>query len=61
MKRRFGTTLELGAAYNITKDWSASVSLDKTFIKTTGNLSTGQTIETTLDPVTVKFNIGYRF
>lgn len=61
MKSRFGATVELGAAYNVTKDWSASLSVTKTFIKTTGSLSTGQTIETTLDPVSVKFGIGYRF
>ena len=61
MKSRFGTTLEVGAAYNLTKDWSASLSFTKTFIKTTGSLSTGQTIETTLDPVSIKFGVGYRF
>jgi outer membrane protein len=61
MKSRLGTTLELGAAYNVTKDWSASLSFTKTFIKTTGSLSTGQTIETTLDPVSIKFGVGYRF
>ena len=61
MKRKLGTTLELGTAYNVTKDWSASLSVSKTFIKTTGSLSTGQTIETTLDPVSIKFGIGYRF
>jgi len=61
MKSRMGTTLEMGGAVNITRDWSASLSLTKTFIKTTGSLSTGQTIETTLDPVSIKFGIGYRF
>jgi outer membrane protein len=61
MKSRFGTTLELGGAVNVTKDWSASLSVTKTFIKTTGSLSTGQTIETTLDPVSIKFGVGYRF
>lgn len=61
MKSRLGATLELGAAYNITHDWSASLSVTKTFIKTTGSLSTGQTIETTLDPVSIKFGVGYRF
>jgi outer membrane protein len=61
MKRKLGATLEVGAAYNVTKDWSASLSITKTFIKTTGSLSTGQTIETTLDPVSIKFGIGYRF
>jgi len=61
MKSRLGATLEVGAAYNVTKDWSASLSVAKTFIKTTGSLSTGQTIETTLDPVSIKFGVGYRF
>lgn len=61
MKSRLGTTLEVGGAYNLTKDWSASLSFTKTFIKTTGSLSTGQTIETTLDPVAIKFGVGYRF
>lgn len=61
MKNRLGTTVELGAAYNVTRDWSASLSVTKTFLKTTGSLSTGQTIETTLDPVSIKFGIGYRF
>lgn len=61
MKRKLGVTMELGAAYNVTKDWSASLSVTKTFIKTTGSLSTGQTIETSLDPVSIKFGIGYRF
>lgn len=61
MKSRFGTTLEVGGAFNVTKDWSASLSFTKTFIKTTGSLSTGQTIETTLDPVSIKFGVGYRF
>ena len=61
MKSRFGGTLEAGLAYNVTRDWSASLSVTKTFIKTTGSLSTGQTIETTLDPVSIKFGVGYRF
>jgi len=61
MKSRLGATVELGGAYNLTKDWSASLSVTKTFIKTTGSLSTGQTIETTLDPVSIKFGVGYRF
>lgn len=61
MKSRMGTTVEFGGAYNLTKDWSASLSVTKTFIKTTGSLSTGQTIETTLDPMSIKFGVGYRF
>lgn len=61
MKSRFGPTVEAGAAYNLTRDWSLSASITKTFIKTTGSLSTGQTIETTLDPIGIKLSVGYRF
>ena len=61
MKSKLGSTVELGLAYNVTPDWSTSLSVTKTFIKTDGSLSTGQTIETTLDPVSFKFGIGYRF
>lgn len=61
MKSAGGPTVELGTAFNLTRDWSASLSLTKTFIKTTGHLSTGQTIDATLDPVSLKFGIGYRF
>lgn len=61
MKNKLGTTLELGAAYNLTRDWSLSASVIKTYIKTTGTLSTGQTIEATLDPLSLKLAIGYRF
>ncbi|MFG6430250.1 OmpW/AlkL family protein [Roseateles sp. LYH14W] len=61
MKSRLGPTVEVGAAYNVTRDWSASLSVGKTLLKTTGTLSTGQTFETSLDPVTIKFAIGYRF
>ena len=33
----------------------------KTFLKTKGTLSTGQTIDVTLDPLTLCLGIGYRF
>lgn len=61
LKRKLGTTVELGASYNVTKDWSASLSVGKTFIKTDARLSTGQNFETSLDPVSIRFGIGYRF
>lgn len=61
MKSTGGPTLLLGVAVGITKDISAELSFTKTFLKTTGSLSTGQTIETTLDPTSIKAGIGYRF
>ncbi|TXI18648.1 MAG: OmpW family protein [Roseateles sp.] len=61
LKSAGGPTVELGTAWRLTQDWSASLSLTKTFIKTTGQLSTGQRIDATLDPVSIKFGIGYKF
>ena len=40
---------------------SVEAGLTKTYLRTTGSLSTGQTIETTLDPTSLKVCIGYRF
>lgn len=61
MKSVSGPTVQLGVAVNLTKDISADLAFTKTFIKTTGSLSTGQTIETTLDPTAIRVGIGYRF
>lgn len=61
LKSAGGPTLELGTAVQIVGNWSASLSVTKTFIKTTGQLSTGQSINATLDPVSLKFGIGYKF
>ncbi len=61
MKSAFGPTAQLGVGVNVTADISLDLSVSKTLVKTTGRLSTGQTIETALDPTAIKFGIGYRF
>ena len=46
---------------NLGGKWSVDGSVKKVFLKTTGRLSTGQTIETTLDPLAVSLAVGYSF
>jgi len=57
----WGGTAQLGITYALDEKWFADLSAQKTYIKTTANLSTGQSIDTRLDPVSVNFSIGYRF
>ncbi len=57
----WGVTAQLGATYAFNEKWFADFSVQKTYIKTTAHLSTGQSIDTRLDPVSVNFSIGYRF
>jgi outer membrane protein len=61
MKSTAGPTLQLGVAVNLTPQISADLAFTKTFIKTTGHLSTGQSIDATLDPTAIRFGIGYAF
>lgn len=57
----FGLSPQLGAQVKINKQWFMDFSVIKTYVKTTNNLSTGQTIEVKLDPVSVNLSVGYRF
>lgn len=57
----WGATAELGGTYAFDEKWFANLSVHKTYIKTTTALSTGQKIDTRLDPVSMSFSIGYRY
>jgi outer membrane protein len=57
----FGITPHLGASYAFNDKWFADAMVSKTFIKTKTTLSTGQTQDIRLDPVSVSFSVGYRF
>ena len=57
----WGFTTQLGGTYSFNAKWFADASIKKTFIKTTTHLSTGQSIDTKLDPVSMNIAIGYRF
>ncbi len=57
----FGLSLQGGGTYAINERWFVDGNIIKTFIKTTNKLSTGQTIDTKLNPLSVGLAIGYRF
>lgn len=61
MKSTVGPAVELGLLINLGGKWSLNGSVKKVFLKTTGRLSTGQTIESTLDPLAVSLSVGYSF
>jgi outer membrane protein len=57
----FGLSPQLGATLALGGQWFLDASVIKTFIKNKNTLSTGQTINTKLDPVSTSLSIGYRF
>lgn len=58
---RWGLTPQLGLVGRINERWFFDVSVAKTYLKTRNTLSTGQTLDIKLDPVTVSLGIGMRF
>ena len=61
MKSVAGPSIALGLSIKLGGRWSADAVVNKVFLKTTGTLSTGQTIDATLDPLAVSLAIGYMF
>lgn len=51
----------LGMFIRVDDRWFVDVSYAKTFLKTTTTLSTGQTIDTTLNPGITTLGVGFRF
>lgn len=57
----WGVTPQVGVTYFMNSRWFVDGSLTKTFLKTTTTLSSGQAIDTKLDPVAVNLSVGYKF
>ena len=58
---KLAPTLQIGAIFNLNEKWYLEAAYSKTFLKTRGTLSTGQTIDVTLDPNAYSFQVGYKF
>lgn len=58
---KLGVTLGVGTSVSLNEHWFADLSVDKTFLKTRATLSTGQTIDVALNPLSVSLAIGYSF
>lgn len=58
---KLAVTFELGAVININEKWFIDATYTKTKLKTRGTLSTGQTLDMTLDPNAYTLGVGYKF
>ena len=58
---KLATTIEVGASYAFNDRWFVDGAVLKTFLKTRATLSTGQTQDIKLDPLTTALFVGYRF
>lgn len=57
----WGVSSQVGLAYKINDQWGVDASAIKTYIKTTTHLSTGQHIDTRLDPLALNISLSYRY
>jgi outer membrane protein len=58
---KFALTPQIGFSYALTDKWLLDGSFSKTYLKTRTTLSTGQTIDTTLNPNTFSLGLGMKF
>lgn len=57
----FGLSPQVGATLQLHERWYLDASIIKTYFKNSITLSTGQKIDTTLNPLSTNVSIGYRF
>jgi outer membrane protein len=58
---KLAPTIQLGMVYNINDKWYIDANYTKTFLKTTGTLSTGQTLVAKLNPNGYTLQVGHKF
>ncbi len=57
----WGLTTQIGFSYALNEKWFIDGAVIPMFIKSTARLSTGQTVDATVNPVGVNLSVGYRF
>lgn len=57
----FGLSPQVGLNLQLHERWSLDLAIAKTFLKNSTMLSTGQKVETTLNPLSTSVSLGYRF
>lgn len=58
---KLAPTIQLGMIFNVNDKMYVDASYTKTFLSTKGTLSTGQTLETKLNPTGLTLQVGYKF
>ena len=61
VQSKWAATIQAGASFAFATAWSIDASVLKTFLKTRTTLSTGQTLDATLDPLSVSVGVAYKF
>lgn len=61
MQSKWTASAQVGLAWRLTPKWSLDAAVTYTPLKTRTTLSTGQTLEATLDPTSISLGVGYRF
>ena len=58
---KWAPTMEAGIVFNVKENVFVDAMVAKTWLKTTSHLSTGQSIDTKLDPLTLSIGVGMKF
>lgn len=61
VQSKLALSLQAGVSVALDDTWFVDAMVAKTFLKTRNTLSTGQTLDIKLDPVTVALSVGMRF
>lgn len=61
MENASGPTVQVGLEYRINKAWAMDLVATYVKLKTTGTLSTGQKIDTRIDPTAITFSMVHQF
>jgi len=61
IESKLALTPQIGGIFNLNPKWFVGAAVSKTFLKNRTTLSTGQTIDVKLDPITVSLDLGYKF
>jgi outer membrane protein len=57
----WGLSAQIGASLKLDRNWFVDLAVIKTYLKTTSHLSTGQSIDTKLDPLAIGLSVGYHY
>ena len=61
IQSKLAATLQVGASYKIDERWFVDGSFTRTPLKTRNTLSTGQTLDITLNPIGISLGVGMRY
>lgn len=61
VQSKWAATVQLGGNFTLAQGWSLDATVLKTFLTTRTRLSTGQTLDAKLDPLSISFGIARKF